>query len=85
VLRSLVATERRALTRESAKCVILEDEDYKSTEGLAKPELCEGFGADRVMRPVSPHPPSAMTKVAMDCYFPTLLTANGVSLVRDAG
>jgi hypothetical protein len=23
------------------------DEDYKSMEGLAKPELSEGFGADR--------------------------------------
>ena len=57
--------------------------DYKSRGGLVKAELCEGFGADRVMRPVLPHPPSAIRRVAMDDHFRMLLTAKGVSLVRN--
>ena len=37
------------------------------------------------MRPVLPHPASAMKKVATEGHFPMLLTVNEVSLVRDAG
>ena len=57
---------------------------YKSMEGLANPECNKGFGADGVMRQVSPHSESAMRKMAMDGHFPTLLAANVVSLVRNA-
>jgi len=33
----------------SALLTLVRSADYKSTEGLAKPEQCEGFGADRVL------------------------------------